>query len=62
VDAEPGRYFVPPYVGSRGWVGVRLDRDLPWDEIAGVIEDAYVARAPKTLVTALRGEGPAPEA
>ena len=55
VDAEPDRYFVPPYVGSRGWVGVRLDRDLPWDEIAGVIEDAYVVRAPKTLVEAVKG-------
>jgi hypothetical protein len=38
----PERYFVPPYVGHRGWVGLRLD--LPgtdWDEVAGVIEDAY---------------------
>jgi hypothetical protein len=55
VDAEPDRYFVPPYVGSRGWIGVRLDRDLPWDEIAGVIEDAYVTRAPKALVEAVKG-------
>lgn len=55
VDAEPERYFVPPYVGSRGWVGVRLDRDVPWDEIAGVIEDAYAARAPKALVEAVKG-------
>jgi hypothetical protein len=54
VGAAPDRYFVPPYVGSRGWVGVRLDRDVPWDEIAGIIEDAYVARAPKGLVEALR--------
>jgi hypothetical protein len=55
VDAAPERYFVPPYVGSRGWIGVRLDRDVPWDEIAGVIEDAYVARAPKTLVATVKG-------
>ena len=41
VDQEPDRFFVPPYVGGRGWIGVRLDRDPDWDEIAGVIEDAY---------------------
>jgi hypothetical protein len=55
VDADPDRYFVPPYVGSRGWVGVHLDRDLSWAEIAGIIEDAYVVRAPKALVEAVKG-------
>jgi len=55
VEAAPDRYFVPPYVGSRGWVGVRLDRDLPWEEVAGAIEDAYVVRAPKALVAAVKG-------
>jgi hypothetical protein len=38
----PERYFVPPYVGPRGWVGLRLDLpEVDWDEVAGVIEDAY---------------------
>lgn len=38
----PERYFVPPYVGHRGWVGLRLDLpEVDWDEVAGVIEDAY---------------------
>ena len=38
----PERFFVPPYVGHRGWVGLRLDLDeVDWDEVAGVIEDAY---------------------
>ena len=41
VDADPERFFVPPYVGHRGWLGVRLDRNLAWDEIAGIVEDAY---------------------
>jgi hypothetical protein len=49
VQQSPGAYFVPPYVGHRGWIGVRLDRDLPWDDIAGVIEDAYLAVAPASL-------------
>jgi hypothetical protein len=43
VSADPERFFVPPYVGHRGWVGVRLDRGLGWDEVAGAIEDAHEA-------------------
>ncbi|HEY4242914.1 MAG TPA: MmcQ/YjbR family DNA-binding protein [Kofleriaceae bacterium] len=40
VDAEPDHYFVPPYVGAKGWVGVRLDR-APWPAIASLLEAAY---------------------
>jgi hypothetical protein len=54
VDADPERFFVPPYVGHRGWLGVRLDRGLEWNEVAGIAEDAYVAVAPKKLVEAAR--------
>ena len=54
VDAEPERFFVPPYVGHRGWLGVRLDRGLHWDELAGIVEDAYAEVAPKKLVEAAR--------
>ncbi len=49
VQATPDVYFVPPYVGHRGWIGVHLDRGAPWDEIAGVLEEAWFERAPKTL-------------
>jgi hypothetical protein len=52
VSGNPDGYFVPPYVGHRGWVGVRLDRSLHPDEIAGAIEDAWTAVAPKRLVAA----------
>ena len=52
VEAAPEHYFRPPYVGHRGWLGVRLDRDLAWDEIAGAIEDAYLCVAPKGLTAA----------
>jgi hypothetical protein len=41
VDSNPAHYFVPPYVGHRGWVGVRLDLDAAWREITSVIESAY---------------------
>ena len=52
VESDPESYFVPPYVGHRGWIGVRLDRDLAWDEIAGAIEDAYLTVAPQRLIEA----------
>jgi hypothetical protein len=52
VDADPERFFVPPYVGHRGWLGVRLDRGLQWDELEGIAEDAYAEVAPRKLVKA----------
>ena len=53
VGTDPRRFFVPPYVGTRGWVGVRLDLDPDWDEIAEIVEDAYRITAPKRLVDRL---------
>ena len=45
VDEEPERFYVPAYVGHRGWIGVRLDRSPDWTEVAEIIEDAYRAVA-----------------
>jgi hypothetical protein len=56
VEADPERFFVPPYVGHRGWLGVRLDRGLQWDEVAGIAEDAYAEVAPAKLVAEARRE------
>jgi|SRR5919197_6714984 hypothetical protein len=56
VEANREHFFVPPYVGHRGWVGVRLDRGLDWDEIAGIVEDAYAEVAPRKLVEAAQLE------
>jgi hypothetical protein len=53
VDEEPERFFRPPYVGPSGWLGVRLDVDPDWDEITGIVEDAYRKVAPKRLVALL---------
>ena len=53
VKADPDRYFVPPYVGYLGWVGVRLDRGLAWDDVERAISDAYLAVAPKNLAELL---------
>jgi hypothetical protein len=41
VDSDPEHYFVPPYVGHRGWIGVQLDGALPWNQVAMVIEAAH---------------------
>lgn len=54
VAADPERYFRPPYVGHRGWLGMRLDRGLEDDDLAGVLEDAYVEVAPAKLVEQAR--------
>ena len=59
VDLEPKRFFRPPYVGHRGWLGVRLDIEPDWDEIAVVCADAYRQVAPKRLVAMLDAEAPA---
>ena len=56
VEADPERFFRPHYVGHRGWLGVRLDRGLDWDELAGIAEDAYAEVAPPKLVARLAQE------
>ena len=50
VEADAERFFVPPYVGHRGWLGMRLDRGLDWDDVAGIAEDAYAQVAPPALL------------
>jgi hypothetical protein len=44
-----GRFFRPPYVGHRGWLGVRLDGKVDWVELTEVLEDAYRTIAPPRL-------------
>jgi hypothetical protein len=49
VEADPGRYFVPPYVGHRGWIGVYLDVEVDWPMLEQLIGNAYqtiAGRAP----------------
>jgi hypothetical protein len=47
VYQDPRRFFVPPYLGGRGWVGVRLDGRVNWKEVADVLKDAYDITVPK---------------
>ncbi|SCF07122.1 hypothetical protein GA0074695_3252 [Micromonospora viridifaciens] len=51
--ANPEVFFRPPYVGHRGWVGVRLDPGASWAEVAELCEDAYRAVAPGRLIAQL---------
>ena len=50
VGADPDRFFVPPYLGHRGWVGIRVDDDPDWAEIAALLQRSYRLIAPKRLV------------
>lgn len=49
VEAQPERYFAPPYVGQHGWVGVYLDVDLDWELVADLVDGSYRMTAPKRL-------------
>ncbi len=49
VGQHPERFFVPPYVGGRGWVGAYLDVEQDWDDVAENVEAAYQQEAPVTL-------------
>ena len=60
IEADGERFFRPPYVGGRGWLGVRLDRGIDDDELAGILEDAYAEVAPAKLVEAARDRQPDP--
>ncbi|HZN77335.1 MAG TPA: MmcQ/YjbR family DNA-binding protein [Micromonosporaceae bacterium] len=53
VAADPERFFRPPYVGGRGWVGVRMDGRVDWTEVGELCEDAYRTVAPVRLVQEL---------
>jgi len=53
VEAKPDRVFVPPYVGHNGWIGLWLDGDPDWDEIADLIDESYRMTAPKRLTRQL---------
>jgi hypothetical protein len=49
VGAAPERFFVPPYVGHRGWIGFRLDARSDWDEVEALIRRSYRMTAPKRM-------------
>jgi hypothetical protein len=55
---EPERFFRPPYVGHRGWIGVRLDGDLDWAEVATICREAHQVVAPARFLRGSTGQDP----
>ena len=53
VGSDPGRYFVPPYVGHHGWVGVWLGVETDWELVTDLVEESYRMTAPKRLTLQL---------
>ena len=53
IGADPERFFVPPYVGHKGWIGVHLDERPNWREIAGLVARSWRMTAPKRLAISL---------
>lgn len=49
VGADPQRFFVPPYVGPKGWIGMRLDKGPDWDEVTLIVRRSFKLVAPKRL-------------
>jgi len=55
IETDRNRFFVPPYVGVNGWVGIVLDGSVDWDAVAAIIEDGYRLLASKRLIAQLAG-------
>ena len=53
VAYDPRRYFVPPYVGRAGWIGVYLNGRVPWKQVAALVEQSWRLVAPRKLVAKL---------
>jgi len=47
VGSDPTRFFVPRYMGKQGWVGVRIDYKVQWDQLAAILKDGYLMSMPK---------------
>jgi hypothetical protein len=57
VSEDPQHFFRPPYVGHRGWLGVYLDVEVDWAEVAEIVADAYRQVAPKSLIARMDAQG-----
>ena len=55
ISADPDTFFRPPYVGHKGWVGMRLDKKPDWEEVAVLMRRSYHLTAPKKLAAMVAG-------
>ncbi|HEV7706224.1 MAG TPA: MmcQ/YjbR family DNA-binding protein [Gemmatimonadaceae bacterium] len=53
IHENADRYFAPPYVGPKGWLGIRLDKRPNWATIDDLLRDAYLLTAPKRIAAKL---------
>jgi predicted DNA-binding protein (MmcQ/YjbR family) len=53
VGSDAARFYVPPYVGHKGWIGIRLDEAADWAEIEALVTRSYRMTAPKKLAAQL---------
>ncbi len=60
VGADPERFFVPPYVGHKGWVGMHLDARPDWKEVGALVARSYRMTAPKRLAMLVPAPQPSP--
>ena len=60
VGADPKRFYVPPYIGHKGWIGMWLDKGVDWREVGEIVKRSYRMTAPKKL--AVREEAAAARA
>ena len=58
LQAQPDRFFKPPYTGPSGWVGVYLDKSPDWDEIRELLQDGWRLIAPKRLAQSAERKAP----
>jgi phosphoribosylglycinamide formyltransferase-1 len=55
VAADPARFYLPAYIGPRGWVALRLDLGkIDWAEVKELVTGSYLLTAPKTLASRIR--------
>jgi predicted DNA-binding protein (MmcQ/YjbR family) len=60
VQARPQEFYMPAYIGPRGWVGIRLDgASTSWNEVAAFVKASFCLVAPKTLAAAVRSSAEA---
>lgn len=57
MSAAPDRFFKPPYLGPKGWIGIRFTEATDWDEVADLVETSYRLIAPKKLAALLDQDG-----
>lgn len=54
VGSDPQRFFVPPYVGRYGWIGIWLNEKTEWDLLADLVRDSYIITAPRRLAAQIK--------